>query len=81
MTKKRDHTRYELYDGNTKVYVGITNDPERREAEHANDGKDFTRMNIVGPKVSKDTALDWEQETIDGYKKGHKGKGPKYNEQ
>lgn len=31
---KRDTFKYELTKGNRVVYVGITNNPERREAEH-----------------------------------------------
>ena len=44
---KRDTYKYELTKGNRVVYVGITNDPERREAEHHQD-KDFDKMKIVG---------------------------------
>lgn len=44
---KRDTYKYELTQGNKVVYVGITNNPERREAEHRQD-KDFTTMRIVG---------------------------------
>ena len=45
MTKKRDTVTYELKQGNTVVYVGTTNDPERREQEH-DEGKQFSHMNI-----------------------------------
>lgn len=75
----RDTTRYELRDGNRVVYVGITNDPERRAQEHAAD-KDFTRMVTVGPKVTRTTAERWEEERIDTYKQNHKGERPKYNQ-
>ena len=44
---KRDTYKYELTQGNKVVYVGITNNTERREAEHRQD-KDFTTMRIVG---------------------------------
>ena len=37
----RNTYKYELTRGNRVVYVGITNDPSRREAEHRQD-KDFT---------------------------------------
>ncbi len=40
----RDTYKYELRDGNRVVYVGITNDLERREAEHRAEGMDFTKI-------------------------------------
>ncbi len=77
---KRDTTRYELYDKRKKVYVGITDDPERRKQEHTDEGKRFKSMKIVGPKVSRKSALDWERETIEKYKRRHGSKPPKYND-
>jgi len=68
-----------LWDGNQKVYIGETNTPERREGEHQQDKK-FNKMQIEDPKVSKETALKWEQEALDKYRKGHEGKPPKYND-
>lgn len=44
----RDTYKYELHNGNKVVYVGITNDLERREAEHRNEGMDFTSITKVG---------------------------------
>ena len=38
----RDTYKYELRNGNKVVYVGITNDLGRREAEHRNEGMKFT---------------------------------------
>lgn len=40
----RDTYKYELRNGNKVVYVGITNDLGRREAEHRNEGMEFTNM-------------------------------------
>ena len=62
-----------------KVYIGITNDPERREDEHKQD-KDFDRMKVEGPCVSRETAGEWEKDALDKYRKGHGGRAPKYNE-
>ncbi|MBQ9439986.1 MAG: GIY-YIG nuclease family protein [Paludibacteraceae bacterium] len=76
---KRNMTRYELRDGNKVVYVGITNDPERRSQEHSVD-KDFTRLVPIGPKVSPETAERWEEDRIATYKKNHHGNRPKYNQ-
>jgi hypothetical protein len=37
-------------------------------------------MTIEGPKVSRETALNWEQEALEKYRRGHDGRTPKYNE-
>lgn len=34
MTKKQDTVTYELKKGNEVLYVGITNNPDRREQEY-----------------------------------------------
>jgi predicted GIY-YIG superfamily endonuclease len=78
MSAKRDTYRYKLKDGNRVVYIGITNEPERRVREHDSDGHKFCKMEIVGPKVSEDTAKKWEEESIEKYRKST-GKKPKYN--
>ena len=57
---KRDTYRYTLRDGNRIVYRGITGDPDRRAAEHKTAGKPG-KMRIEGPRVSRETALDWER--------------------
>lgn len=80
MSAKRDTHNYNLWDGHEKVYEGITDDPQRREREHQQEGMEFTRMGIHGPAVSRETALEREQEALDKYRKGHDGKAPKYNE-
>ena len=80
MASQRDHYRYKLNQGRKVVYYGITNDPERREDEHITEGKNFSNMKVVGPVVKRDTALNWEQEKIDNYKKNHRGRKPKYND-
>ncbi len=79
LAKKRDTSRYTLQDGPKIVYIGVTDAPERRETEHRQDKK-FDQLKIKGPKVSRDTAFDWEQEALDRYRKGHGGKPPKYND-
>jgi predicted GIY-YIG superfamily endonuclease len=79
LAKKRDTSRYTLWDGQKKVYIGITTDKASRENSHRQD-KNFDQMKIEGPKVSRETALQWEQEALDKYRRGHSGKPPKYNE-
>lgn len=78
MPKKRDTSKYSLWDGQKKIYIGITDNPEARESAHREDKK-FDQMKIEGPKVSRETALDWEQEALDKFRRGHEGKSPKYN--
>ena len=80
MTTKRNYYRYKLNQWRNIVYYGITNDPERRENEHISEGKNFSKMRIVGPVVKKGTAINWEEEKIDNYKGNHRGRRPKYND-
>lgn len=80
MPKKRDTCNYNLWDSHEKVYEGITDDPRRREGEHRQEGKRFDQMKISGPRVSRETALEREQEAIEKYRRGHGGRPPKYNE-
>lgn len=53
---ERDTYKYELRNGNRVVYVGITNDLDRREAEHRNEGMQFTSINKVGNITTRDAA-------------------------
>jgi predicted GIY-YIG superfamily endonuclease len=79
MGAKRNTHVYSLWDSHRKVYIGTTEDPEVREAAHSQDKK-FTRMELEGPAISRDTALNREQEALDRYRRGHGGKLPKYND-
>ena len=80
MPNPRDTVRYSLWRGHTKVYVGITNDPERREDDHRRDGLDFDQMRIEGPRVTRGSAFDWEKDVLEAYKRGHGGDPPEYND-
>ena len=60
----RDTYRYTLRVGNQIVYRGITNDPERRAAEHKANGQPG-KMRIEGPAVTRDSAREWEQKHKD----------------
>jgi len=77
--RPRDTYRYELKDGVQIVQFGISNGPLDRMSEHVRDGKRFTHMNIVGPAVTRDSALDWERDRIEGYQWSHRGNRPRYN--
>lgn len=62
MANERDTVRYTLRDNKGRIlYHGITNDPERRAAEHERDGKPG-EMRIEGPRVTRESALRWERE-------------------
>ena len=62
------------------MQFGITNrPPEIREAEHRGKGKKFTRLLVVGPAVTKETAEKWEEDSLATYRRSHGGKNPKYN--
>lgn len=74
----KDTNKYVLKQGNTIVYVGITDNPERREAEHRQD-KNFDKMELVGRKSTRDGAEQWEADRIETYMKNHGGNTPKYN--
>lgn len=76
----RDTYKYELRDGNRVVYVGITNDLERRESEHRAEGMDFTSIHKVGNVTTRSAAEDWEAQRIATYKDNHGGDRPKYNQ-
>ena len=73
MTKKRNHSRYTLRQGRETVHVGITNDPDRREQEHQNQFPG-SKLTVDGPKVTKDSAIKWENEQRD---KGRPTETPK----
>lgn len=74
----KDTSKYVLKQGNKVVYVGITNDPERRETEHRQD-KNFDKMELVGRKSTRSGAQQWETDKIETYMKNHAGVTPKYN--
>lgn len=76
---RRNYYRYNLKDGHTIVYKGITKKPEERPEQHKDEGKRFTNLQIVGPAVKKDTAEKWEEKSLQSYRDSHGGKNPKYN--
>lgn len=78
MAKKRNTVTYQLKKGRKVVYIGKTNDPERREQEHKKEGKKFTKMLITSPRKTEDGAKKQEQNELERYKK-NQGKLPRYN--
>ena len=80
MARKRNTHRYELKQGRQVVYRGITDDLERREQEHRDEGKRFTHLHPVGPAVTRDGAEKWEEQALESFRKSHSGRNPRYNE-
>ncbi len=58
----RDTYRYHIKRGNEILHRGITNDLDRRHAEHKQTYDSEVRIVKVGPIVSRDSALRWERE-------------------
>ena len=56
----RDTNRYHFKDGNTILHRGITNDLERREAEHQEKWPDG-HITKIGPRVTRESGLEWER--------------------
>ena len=75
---KRDTVTYELKQGRKVVYVGTTNDPQRREQEHRDQGKQFSRMNVTSRQMTETGAKKKEAERIQTYRK-NQGRNPRYN--
>ena len=76
---KRDTVNYNMKRGNKVVYKGITNNLEKREAEHRRDGKDFTSVQQVGRKKTSVGAKKEEERQLKVYRKNNGGSNPKYN--
>lgn len=79
MAKKRGTKTYRLKDGNKTVYIGTTNDLERREEEHKEERKKFTKLEPTSPKMTEDGAKQKEADKLRTFRQGHGGKNPKYN--
>ena len=79
MVRKRSTQTYGLYNGNEKVYIGTTDDLERREQEHRNAGKKFTRIEPTSRRMTPDSAKKRETEQLETYRQGHRGNNPRYN--
>lgn len=80
MAQNRDTSKYVLRQGNKIVYVGITNDLERRTAEHEREGMKFTAVDKIGRQTTREAAEDWETARIHQYQENHGGETPMYNQ-
>lgn len=76
----RDTHMYDLKKGNKVVYKGITNDSERRKAEHRRDGKDFDKLTPTSQLLTRRGAKKREAEALDTCRRNHGGRNPRYND-
>ena len=79
MANRNTH-RYTLRKAGKIQYYGITNNLDRREAEHRDEGKRFDAIKREGPRVSRDTAEKWEEQRLAAYRERHRGRNPRYND-
>ena len=66
--ENRDTYKYHLMKGHTIVYRGITDDLQRREAEHQQTWE-TAKIRQVGRRTSREAALKWERA---GSRRGYK---------
>ena len=79
MMPKRNVYGYTLRDHYGKiVYVGITNDPRARVAEHTRKGNYFKHLKTQTGPMSRQEALRWESRRIKSYR-DFTGRNPRYN--
>ena len=60
-------------------YVGTTNNPARRAAEHQASGKPGG-MKVETPKLAPKAAGNWETNRLKTYRNNHGGQNPSYNQ-
>jgi predicted GIY-YIG superfamily endonuclease len=61
------------------VYKGTTNDPERREQQHREEGKRFTKLSPSSRKMTADGAKNKEEQQLKQFRRTHGGRNPQYN--
>ena len=70
---------YTLRGRNGKInYVGTTNNPGRRAAQHKSDGKSGQLQTETRP-TSRGAAERWEASRLKTYRDNHGGKNPPHN--
>lgn len=79
MPAKEDTVTYELRWDEDVVYIGTTNDTERREVEHRNEGKVFDKLVPTSEPMTTVRAKQKEAEDLEAYRRDHDGMNPLYN--
>ena len=70
---------YTLRGRNGRIkYVGVTNNPGRRAAEHRKSGK-AGKMKVEGTHRSRTSALKWERRRLANFRRNPAGKNPSMN--
>ncbi len=80
MPRAHKTVTYALHDGRKKVYIGTTDNPERRVREHEAEGKRFTRMDVTSRRMTDEGAKRKEAEQLASYRGSHTRRNPRYNE-
>ena len=71
---------YTLRGKNGRIgYVGVTNNPDRRAAEHKQDGK-RGNLQVETRSMSREVARSWESQRLAAYRRSHGGKNPPQNQ-
>jgi predicted GIY-YIG superfamily endonuclease len=78
--RQRGTYLYRLYRDGYVVYIGITNDPDRREREHWDEGKVFDDLVYEDRPHVRWYARELEKEALQEYRRWHDGWNPEYNE-
>lgn len=77
--KRRNVRGYTLRGRNGRInYVGVSNNPGRRAAEHKNAGKRGS-MKVETQSMSRASARRWETRRLATYRRSHDGKNPPSN--
>ncbi len=76
---QRTTYNYELRNGHTVVYRGISTDISRRVSQHKASGKKFTSVSQVGIAKTRKGARKAESASLQRYRNNHSGNNPKYN--
>ena len=64
--------------GGKVKYVGITNNPRRRAAQHRREGK-RGRLQVETSGMSREKARRWEEAKLARLRKSNRGRNPTYN--
>ena len=70
---------YVLLIGSKIVYIGTTDNPERREREHRLDKKFDCMKTFKGAYITEYDAKKRERQELAIYRRTHNGKNPYYN--
>lgn len=80
MKKTNKRTKlYALKLGRKTKYIGITNNPSRRNNEHKRTGKRFSSMKILSSHNKQSIARSKERSLIQRHQRHHGGRPPTYN--